>query len=199
MLSWLRTRQAERHKAAEIYGAVVTQARRPAFFAEAGVPDTPEGRYEAIVLHLFLVLERLRAAGDAAVDPSRRLIEAFVTDMDDQMREVGVSDLTVPKKVKRAAALFYERSAAYRAALDAATTEALATALRLVFPAAGAATEGLAAYVRAAVAALAAQDTEALLEGRVTFPEPSFSEPGFSEPGFSENDVTGSGSDRRRR
>lgn len=172
MLSWLRTRQAGRQKAAEIYGAVVTQARYPVFFARAGVPDTPEGRYELIVLHLFLVLERLRGAGDAGVEPSRLLIETFITDMDDQMREMGVSDLAVPKKVKRAAALFYERSEAYRTAMGEGTTDALAAALRLAVPTTGERAAALAGYVKEAITALAGQDREVLLTGRVTFPEP---------------------------
>lgn len=172
MLSWLRTRQAGRQKAAEIYGAVVAQARHPAFFAGAGVPDTPEGRYELIVLHLFLVLERLRGAGDAAVEPSRLVIETFVTDMDDQMREMGVSDLAVPKKVKRAAALFYERSEAYRMALGEGTPDALAVALHLAFPTTGERAARLAVYVRTVADALAGQDADALFAARVAFPEP---------------------------
>lgn len=178
MLSWLRTRQDDRHKAAQIYGAVVTQARHPAFFAETGVPDTPEGRYEVIVLHLFLVLERLRGAGEAGVDTSRRLIETFVTDMDDQMREMGVSDLTVPKKVKRAAALFYERSEAYRAALGHADGAELAAVLRNAVPETGERAAWLAAYMREAVAALEGQLAGTLLGGVVEFPAPHLGESG---------------------
>lgn len=69
-----------------------------------------------IALVLFLVLERTKR-GPGGMDLSRAGIEAFVTDMDDCMREMGVGDLTVPKKVKRAAAAFYERAQQYRQAL----------------------------------------------------------------------------------
>ena len=117
VLSWLRTISRDRQKAAELYGSVVTQARDPAFYAGCGIKDTPEDRYELVILHLSLVLERLRAEGTAGTELSRRLIEAFVTDMDDNMREMGVGDLTVPKKVKRAAAGLYARAGSYRAAL----------------------------------------------------------------------------------
>lgn len=129
MFNWIRNRAADRAKAQELYGAVVTLARTPGFYSTFGVRDTPEGRFEMVALVLFLALERLRTAGE-----EERLvqgaIEALVTDMDDCMREMGVGDMVVPKRVKRAAAAFYERAGAYRAALaapgDAELTVALA-------------------------------------------------------------------------
>jgi len=123
-------RSADRHKAINLYGAVVTQARDPALFTRLGVSDTPHGRYEMLVLHLALVLERLRAAGLASGNLSRDLVEVFVTDMDDNMREMGVGDLSVPKRVKRAAGGLYDRTLAYRAALDRNGVEPLAELLR---------------------------------------------------------------------
>ena len=120
MLNSLKAHSELRRKAGEIYGAVVTQARQPSFYAALGVPDTPSGRYEMVVLHLFIVLERLRGQGvnDDAPLP-RSLVEAFVTDMDDSLRELGTGDLSVPKKVRRAATGLYERTMAYRIALAA--------------------------------------------------------------------------------
>ena len=120
MLRWLTQRADNSRKAEELYGSVVTAARQPAFYENLGVPDTPEGRFELVALHLFLALEGLRSKGTAADGLVRRTIEAFVIDMDDCMREMGVGDLTVPKKVKRAAAAFYERAASYRRALTEA-------------------------------------------------------------------------------
>jgi cytochrome b pre-mRNA-processing protein 3 len=172
MLSWLKTRRTERHQAAELYGAVVTQARSAAFFAQAGVPDTPEGRCEMIVLHLFLALERLRAAGPAAETLTREVIEAYVIDVDDQLREMGVGDLSVPKKVRRAAALFYERSEALRAALaEAAGNVALEEVLANV-TADSAGAGRLAGYVRAAAAHMDGLELAELSAGRVSFPKP---------------------------
>lgn len=129
MLNWFRARNVNARKAKELYGAVVAAARQPEFYREYGVPDTLNGRYEMIVLALFQLLERLRAEGTAAEELSRLTLEAFFTDMDDCMREIGVGDLTVPKKVKKAAAGFYERTKTYRAALDAGDKAAMATAI----------------------------------------------------------------------
>jgi len=120
ILRWLTQRADISRKAEELYGSVVTAARQPAFYERLGVPDTPEGRFELVALHLFLALEVLRGKGTAAEGLVRRTIEAFVIDMDDCMREMGVGDLTVPKKVKRAAAAFYERAGSYRSALGEA-------------------------------------------------------------------------------
>lgn len=134
MLDWFRTRNANSRKAKELYGAVVTAARQRELFAGYGVPDTFNGRYEMIVLVLFQLLERLRVEGAGAggdiEELSRETLEAFFTDMDDCMREAGVGDLSVPKKVKRAAAGFYERATAYRAALAAQDRAGLAAALQ---------------------------------------------------------------------
>jgi len=94
-----------------------------------GVPDTPSGRYEMVALHLSLVLERLRADADEASPLPRLLVEAFVSDMDDSLRELGTGDLAVPKKVKKAAAGLYERSMAYRSALAAGDEPALTDVL----------------------------------------------------------------------
>jgi cytochrome b pre-mRNA-processing protein 3 len=176
MLQWLRQRTLTSRKAGEIYGGVVAAARQPAFYRDFSVPDTPEGRFELIALHLFLALENRKDQGPAGLDLTRRTIEAFVTDMDDCMREMGVGDLTVPKKVKRAAAAFYERAAAYRGGLsDGKPGGFEATLGNYVFaggdagrPDVGPETKPdvrvLARYVRTASAALATEPFEALVE-----------------------------------
>jgi cytochrome b pre-mRNA-processing protein 3 len=172
MLAWLTGRDAPRRTAGELYGRVVAEARRPAFYANLGVPDTPEGRFELIALHLFLVLERLRRDGSAGEAVSRHVLEAFVTDMDDCMREMGVGDLTVPKRVKRAAAGFYERAGVYRAGLDTADSTALAAAVQgYIFVTTNApdAAAQLADYVRSNAAHFDAIPSREVLAGRVAF------------------------------
>lgn len=168
MLTWLFTRSDSRRKASELYGAVVTFARRPGLYEAIGIADSPEGRYEALVLHLFLVLERLRADPKLAA-PSQALIEAFVTDMDDNMREMGVGDLTVPKKVKKAAGAFYDRAQAYREALASQDPSELAAVLVRLMPAAeaGLDAEGLAADVRRQAHSLAATPVDHVLSGQL--------------------------------
>lgn len=174
MLNWLAKRADVARKADNLYGAVVAQARQPSFYADFGIPDTLEGRYEMIVLHLFLVLERLRQATPDDTKLSRALIERFVTDMDDCMREIGVGDLTVPKRVKKAAAVLYKRADAYREAL-AAGPDALDATLGEMFselPAGNIRTPGLSRYVGAAIEALNGQDLQQIIRDAPAFPPP---------------------------
>jgi cytochrome b pre-mRNA-processing protein 3 len=166
VLNWLKTRHEDRCKAMDLYGAIVTGARQPTFYSECGVEDTPEGRYEMIALHLFLVLERLKGAGPQADRVAQRVMEAFVTDMDDSMREMGVGDLSVGRKVKRSAAGLYVRFGAYRAAMAAGG--ALTEQLQAFVPGAQDA-DPIARYMRQTAGELAALDLYTVLLGRVPF------------------------------
>lgn len=123
MLQWFRRRAEASRRAEELYGGVVAAARHPAFYRDMGAPDTPEGRFELVALHLFLLLEGMTMQSPTETELAQRTIETFVTDMDDCMREMGVGDMAVGKKVKRAAAAFYERAAAYRKGLAARGTD----------------------------------------------------------------------------
>ena len=134
-----------------------------------GVADTPEGSYEALVLNLFLVMERLRAEGDAGAEASLALVERFVIDMDDNMREMGVGDMSVPKKVKKAAAAFYDRADVYRQAMGQPGDAALAEALEKLVPAAEDRTldaAALAAHLRAVAKVLGARGADDVMAGR---------------------------------
>lgn len=167
MFDWLKTRAQDKSKAQKLYGAVVTLARTPSFYSQFGIPDTPEGRFEAVALMLFMVLERLKS-GPGAEGLLRGTIEAFVTDMDDCMREMGVGDLVVPKRVKRAAAAFYERAGAYRAPLSFKDESALRDELARYALAQSAKPEAAAAFARLLLkldAALAAELDQSILDG----------------------------------
>lgn len=170
MLTWLRARSSSGRTAAELYGSIVTAARREAFYTDYGVPDTPDGRFAMVVVHTYLVLERLRREGRAAQELSRAVVEAFVTDMDDCMREMGVGDLTVPRKVKKAAGALYDCTAAFKKAA-AEGESALASAVhRNLLPfEAPIVAEHVAAYMRRAAAELEAQPGTGLLAGRLAF------------------------------
>lgn len=173
MLSYFRNRIRLKAQASELYGRVVAQARRPELYSGFGVPDTPEGRLEAIVAHLVLVIRRLRQDGEPGDRLARATAETFVTDMDDCMREMGIGDLTVPRKVKKAAGALWDRANAYGPALDCGDPEVLAGLL------ATHATAGdterarrFAGYMLEADAGLSRQSTDALLGGVVPFPVP---------------------------
>jgi len=167
-----------------LYGAIVAQARSVTFYADYRVPDTVEGRFDLIVLHLVLLLNRLvgraetgRGLGQASLGQAslgQELFDAFCRDLDANLREMGVGDLAVPKRMQAFAEAFYGRQAVYLAALDAADQRLFEKALaRNIFPAgndAGAAQ--LARYARAVVTGLDAQDEGALLRGEAVFPSP---------------------------
>ena len=126
MLSWFTHRSSHTRTAREIYGSIVASARQETFFAKWGVPDTREGRFEMLALQVALVMRRLGRAGAEGAALARTLGETFITDMDDNMREIGISDIVVPRKVKAAAAALYDRHRDYGRALDTGDTNALA-------------------------------------------------------------------------
>jgi cytochrome b pre-mRNA-processing protein 3 len=107
-----RARDARRQVAEQLYQAAVKQARRPVWYRELGVPDTPEGRFEMIAVHAALVLRRLRREGPPGQALGQLLFDAMFVDLDGSLRELGVSDLSVGKYVKRLAGNFYARLAA---------------------------------------------------------------------------------------
>jgi cytochrome b pre-mRNA-processing protein 3 len=155
-----------------LYGVIVAQARLPDFYEEFGVADSVDGRFELIVLHLALATRRLaREAKGAAL--GRALVDRFGRDMDDNLREMGVGDLTVPKKMKRMFEALYGRTRAYQSALDEAGSDALEAALaRNVFGGRGGDAVRLATYVHRVVRELDAADGGQILAGRLAFPAP---------------------------
>jgi cytochrome b pre-mRNA-processing protein 3 len=155
-----------------IYGMIVAQARLPAFYEQFHVPDTVNGRFDMVLLHLWLVLRRLRANTDAA-GLSQALLDHFCSDMDANLREMGVGDLSVPKRMLKFAEAFYGRTAAYDSALTAGGSElAQALARNILLTPEAAPAEPLAAYVQAAIRGLEAIDDKRLLAGELTFAAP---------------------------
>ena len=159
-----------------LYGMIVAQARLPCFYRDYAVADTVNGRFDLIVLHLALVLDRL------AQDPALRslgqgVFDRFCQDMDHNLREMGVGDLKVPKEMQRMGEAFYGRQAAYQAALAADGDLALAEAVgRNIYggsPPSAAAAARLAAYMRVAVGDLNAQGSAGLAGGELRFPDPA--------------------------
>jgi cytochrome b pre-mRNA-processing protein 3 len=167
-------RRAQGRTIAALYGAVVAQARCPAFYADYGVPDTVEGRFDLIVLHLVLLLNRLGQDSEVRRSLGQDLFDEFCRDMDANLREMGVGDLAVPKKMQRFAEAFYGRQAAYLEALAAADRRDFENALaRNIFQGAiGNRAARLASYARAAVKGLETQEDDALIRGEVAFPSP---------------------------
>jgi cytochrome b pre-mRNA-processing protein 3 len=155
-----------------IYGMIVTQAREPLFYRDLGVPDTVNGRFDLLLMHLWLVLRRLKsvAAGTAL---SQTLFDHFCSDMDDNLREMGVGDQAVPKRMQAFGEAFYGRTTAYDMALTEGH-EALAQALcrNVLNGETIDKARQLAAYAEAAMAALDQLDEAKLLDGTFRFPLP---------------------------
>lgn len=155
-----------------IYGMIVTQAREPLFYRDLGVPDTVNGRFDLLLLHLWMVLHHLRSLADGPA-LSQALFDHFCLDMDANLREMAVGDLAVPKKMQRLGEAFYGRSAAYDRALTD-STEALARAIdRNVLDGKSiAGARRLAAYTRAVLASLESESDANSLAVTWKFPMP---------------------------
>jgi len=160
---------------AALYGTIVAQARQPAFYAAYGVPDTINGRFDLIVLHLALVLFRLRREGEAERALGQSLFDHFCRDMDDNLRELGVGDLSVPREMRKIADAFYGRLAAYEAVLSAGTPAELGKVLSRNVFSTSTPTTGvgrLARYVAKAVGQLDEQNCAMFKRGEIGFPDP---------------------------
>jgi len=162
----------------ELYGAAVAAAREPAYYLDYAVADTLQGRFDLVGLHVALLIRRLRHdPAPAGQGLAQAVFDAMFNDMDVNLREMGVGDMSISKRVKRMWEGFHGRAQAYEAALDAADPAPLAVVLeRNVWrrespdPIPSAAARALAGHVTATAAALAGQDFAGLLRGKVTFP-----------------------------
>lgn len=184
MLKRLFASDSNAAPARALYDAAVAQARQPAFYRDLGVPDTIDGRFELITLHVFLILNRLKQGDDDAQALGQAVFNAMFEDMDYSLRELGAGDMGVGPRVKRMAQAFYGRAAAYDAGLSGAANLEAAVR-RNVFGTVGEPDDRPAAvmsdYIRREAVALAEKEASALLQGRVEFgPPPSFLE---KEPG----------------
>ena len=111
------------------YNTAVAAARDPYLFEALGVPNTLDGRFDMIALHAFLVIQRVKREGEAGAVLAQAVFDAMFSDMDINLRELGVSDLSVGKRVRAMWEAFHGRANAYAAALEAGDPDALQTAL----------------------------------------------------------------------
>lgn len=160
----------------DLYLAAVTQARQPLFYAQMGVPDTLEGRYDMIILHVWMIMRRLGRVGGAEAEAvSRAVVELMFADMDRNLREMGVTDLRVGKRVLNMAEAFYGRAGAYDRALAEGGAALVAALERNVYQS-GTAQPGqaalLAAHVGVQLAHLDSLGGDTLCEGKVSFLPP---------------------------
>lgn len=169
ILSFLRRRRPN-DVIEDLYQRVAAAARQPALFLELGFPDTAEGRFEALALHVALIVRRLNALPAPAPDAGQDLVDVMFRELDRALRELGTSDLAVPKRMKALAGVFNDRMRRYATAVDADDETELRRllAVRLGEPAERHA--ALAAYVRASAAHLDGLNFDSLLQQSAPFP-----------------------------
>lgn len=155
-----------------LYKRLVAVSRMPGLYLDLGVPDTLEGRFEALALHVILALRALRRLPPPADEVAQDLVDMLFSQLDMSLREMGVGDTVVPKRMKSLAQAFYGRAQAYDSALGSSDPSVLAETLGRNIREGGRPAEGLARYVTASEADLAGADLGRLLGDGLSFPPP---------------------------
>jgi len=158
------------------YAALTTAAREPHFYTDLGVPDTVMGRFEMLSIVMILFFRRTRVSPRSGQEIAQEIVDCFFQDIDHSIRELGIGDQGVPKRMKKLAGMFYGRLEAYAGALDAKDGTALAEALRRnIYPEtqeSAPALDGLAHWMMQADADLAAVDEEDISRGAAQLRRP---------------------------
>lgn len=161
--------------AQRLYLGAVAQSRAPALYALLGIADSPEGRFELLTLHVLLLIDRLKADGREGASIGQRIFDTYISDLDGALREMGVGDLSVGRKMKNLGQAFYGRAAVLNAAFASLPDQAplrQAVSRTLLEERADADPAPLAIYVQECRAALAAQPTADLHAGLAAWPAP---------------------------
>jgi cytochrome b pre-mRNA-processing protein 3 len=154
-----------------LYEAIVAAARQPFFYSSFGVADTPLGRFEVLSAHMALILRVSRKAEQRVKDTVQVLNEEFFKDVDHSLRELGIGDAGVPKRMKKLISMFYGRVDAYVSAIDAGDHAALMEAIERNMAPGGKLkdTQGFALYLMNAAKRIENQIPEAFLKGKLSF------------------------------
>jgi cytochrome b pre-mRNA-processing protein 3 len=153
-----------------LFGRLAEASRRPALYLAGGIPDEFEGRFESLTLHVFLVLRRLHALPAPAADLAQDLVDACFAYLELGLRNGGVSDIAVPKRMKKIAQMFYGRVQAYETALAAGDAAGLVAALQRN-AGAGEGADRLAGYAKRAELRLGRFDLAGIMGEAVLFPD----------------------------
>lgn len=177
MFRWFAGRAARKDAAEKIYDAIVAQSRNPGFYIHCSVPDTLSGRFDMLVIHMFIVLQILKIGGREGQLLAQEIVEAFIREMDTMVRDLGVSDRNVPKEVRKIAQLFYGQLLAYSTTMQRNDMVGLAEEIWKSFQSAEAASEqpvaadSLAKYIQQSIKNIQEMPLNMLLQGNIRFPE----------------------------
>ena len=156
------------------YELLTEAARMPAFYEAMDVPDTVMGRFEMVSVHLMLYLRRSHSAGVAAQGIAQEIVDAFFQDVDHSIRELGIGDAGVPKRMKKFARMFYGRVKSYGEAIGGGDAAALALALQRNIhpdqPGTAPSMQALADWMMRTAPRLEDVPDETLAAGRLAFP-----------------------------
>ncbi|MEM8695736.1 MAG: ubiquinol-cytochrome C chaperone family protein [Pseudomonadota bacterium] len=169
LIDRLFTRNRPRDAMVPLYRAIVERGRDPQWYAEGGVPDTKDGRFDMIAAILATVLLRLERDGQAYASQSALVTELFVEDMDGQLRELGVGDIVVGKHIGKMMGALGGRLAAYRAGFEDSgdMREALSRNLYRGEEAQNEKIDDTASRLKDFAAALSREPAEAILAGQL--------------------------------
>lgn len=157
------------------YATLTSAARIPFFYSDLGVPDTVMGRFEMLSIVMILFLRRTATSGSESRALAQEIVDAFFEDIDHSIRELGIGDQGVPKRMKKLARMFYGRLESYGMALSSQDRNGLAEALRRnIYPGRDDADDmiGLADWMVAADAFLAGLPEDDIARGQATLPAP---------------------------
>jgi len=158
-----------------VFGRIIDASREPILYVRMGIPDTVEGRFESAILHMTATLRRLRELPPPADEFSQELVDGFFQWLDDTLRDMGVGDISVPRRMKKLVEAFYGRAHSYDGALDEQDRAALIDALRRNVTGEEP-SEMLADYLMESCARIVRQDFQALVADGPDFAPPTFFE-----------------------
>jgi len=173
LFGWLKKKDRKQTAAFELYTAMVTQARKPEFYAKLGVPDTMEGRFDLILVHAFVLFRRLKSE-DGDRDLAQNIFDVMFSDLDQNMREMGIGDVGILKRIRKMSESYHGRVVAYEEAVQSGAAELAAALNRNLYADTDATDEQLmvmVGYVHDALATLAKQPILDLQDGAVHFPD----------------------------
>ncbi|MHC8493704.1 ubiquinol-cytochrome C chaperone family protein [Thalassospira sp. SM2505] len=173
LFGWLKKKDRKQTAAFELYTAMVTQARKPEFYAKLGVPDTMEGRFDLILVHAFVLFRRLKSE-DGDRDLAQNIFDVMFSDLDQNMREMGIGDVGILKRIRKMSESYHGRIVAYEEGVQSGAAELAAALNRNLYADTDATDEQLMAmvgYVHDALATLAKQPILDLQDGAVHFPD----------------------------
>ncbi|RWX75803.1 ubiquinol-cytochrome C chaperone [Neorhizobium lilium] len=157
------------------YSALTSSARIPFFYSDLGVPDTVMGRFEMLSAVMILFFRRTARSGSSGQELAQEIVDAFFQDIDHSIRELGIGDQGVPKRMKKLAGMFYGRLETYSASLEAKDSDGLAEALRRnIHPQKDDAPDmkALAAWMLLAEQSIASLPEDDIARGQVVLPVP---------------------------